>query len=125
MARICKVITASDDKFPTGGIQLKAGEVWGYLIQDDTCLVQVGRRHGKVVRERFKTWRYVRGPEGPVRIEYYNTDPEYFEHENAKISSLIYERLPDIPGPAVEVADRFLDAFDPPQLPVDPDSEGG
>lgn len=116
MARVCKVTVLVDSAFTLQGYNPKAGDIVCYLIQDDECLVRVNR--WVHMFSRFNDFRYVYDEHGEQSIiACWNTVPAYFAHRQAKSSGVVYERLPDVDGHAMEVAQQFRPMFD--HLPRD------
>lgn len=106
MARVCLVKNRGDDPFPIGGVQLQAGDLAAVLVQDDECLVRVNRAGTQVVpRQR----ELDRGQAGLTELD--NTAAEYFDALQQRSTTLLYERQPDIQGPAREVALQFSALF--------------
>lgn len=106
MARVCLVKNREDDPFPIGGVALKAGELASILIQDDDVLVRINRAGTKVLPRARELDRR----EGQM-VEVDNTSPDYFEALQTRSTTLVYERQPDEPGSAEEVALRYQNAF--------------
>lgn len=109
MARVCLVKNRTDDPFPIGGVQLKAGDLAAVLVQDDECLVRVNRAGTQVVARQRELDRDQGG-----LTELDNTAEEYFQALQDRSTTLVYERQPDVQGAAREVALQFTALFPTP-----------
>ncbi len=110
MARVCLVKNREDDPFPIGGVLLKAGDLASVLVQDDDVLVRINRA-GLQVLQRARELDRRDGQVTPIE----NTSPDYFLAMQQRSTTLVYERQPDVDGPAQEVAKRYTGLFAPPE----------